>query len=78
MLFVGPSGSGKTSLLYRLAQRKRVPTLSSQKEITASIQLGTQLVNVMDIPGHGPFTRKVLEMLPEAKGVVFLIDSAQR
>ncbi len=84
LLIIGPSGSGKTTLLYKIAQNKVIDTLSSLKENEALVHVQIEEeappteISMVDIPGHGQFSKMVMERLESAKGILFMIDSAQR
>ncbi|EPQ58292.1 P-loop containing nucleoside triphosphate hydrolase protein, partial [Gloeophyllum trabeum ATCC 11539] len=67
VLLVGPCDSGKTAILSTLVYNQTLPTHTS-------LQTNTSLV--IDVPGHPRIRDQFKEHLPQAKAIVFVVDSS--
>eukprot|EP00435_Cladocopium_sp_Y103_P040529 s2202_g11.t1 len=82
-LMLGQCGSGKTATFFRLRDGEEVQTVSSlqlQRDsfpIKAGENPDQQLssVEVIDFPGHLRMRGKANDMLPEARCIIYLVDS---
>ncbi|KAJ3412219.1 hypothetical protein HDV05_001079 [Chytridiales sp. JEL 0842] len=92
VLVVGLPGSGKTCLFTLLRFGRVVESRSSMKENEGEFQLSPwavkvldddkykadkKPVHVLDIPGHPRLRFKLLESLPSAKIIIFMLDSSR-
>jgi len=87
LLFLGQCGAGKTTLFFRLRDReeKQVTTVSSLKMIRDSFQIkmgdeGATIgpLEVVDCPGHLRLRGKSTDLVPEARCIVYLVDSEDK
>ncbi|KAI8852802.1 signal recognition particle receptor beta subunit-domain-containing protein [Chytridium lagenaria] len=89
-LIVGLNDSGKTSLFTILRYGKLSATQSSMEENSGSFRLHDRWLCIVyrrraakvqdfqfiDIPGHDKLRFKLLDYLPKARGVIFLVDAS--
>ncbi|KAM3208822.1 hypothetical protein ACQJBY_063483 [Aegilops geniculata] len=80
----GLSGSGKTVLFYQLRDgSSHQGTVTSMTHNNATFVLHSELerkgkikpVHAIDVPGHARLKSKLDEVLPQAAGVVFVVDA---
>ncbi|PNT68461.1 signal recognition particle receptor subunit beta isoform X1 [Brachypodium distachyon] len=80
----GLSGSGKTILFYQLRDgSSHQGTVTSMEHNNDTFVLHSELerkgkikpVHVVDVPGHARLKPKLDEFLPQAAGVVFVVDA---
>ncbi|XP_044955976.1 signal recognition particle receptor subunit beta-like isoform X2 [Hordeum vulgare subsp. vulgare] len=80
----GLSGSGKTVLFYQLRDgSSHQGTVTSMAHNNATFVLHSELerkgkmkpVHVIDVPGHARLKSKLDEVLPQAAGIVFVVDA---
>ena len=89
LLLCGYCGSGKTALFHRLRANAVPHTVTSLEPSDKTFALHPELggggeastlprrpIRVLDMPGHGRLRTKLMASLPDARGVVFLVDAA--
>ncbi|KAL3324447.1 hypothetical protein AABB24_038542 [Solanum stoloniferum] len=86
IVLAGLSGSGKTYLFYQLRDGSaHQGTVTSMEPNEDSFILHSEedkkgklrLVHIVDVPGHSRLRPKLDEFLPQAAGVVFVVDSVE-
>ncbi|XP_027768738.1 signal recognition particle receptor subunit beta-like isoform X1 [Solanum pennellii] len=86
IILTGLSGSGKTYLFYQLRDGSaHQGTVTSMEPNEDSFILHSEkdkkgklkLVHIVDVPGHSRLRPKLDEFLPQAAGVVFVVDSVE-
>ncbi|OIT33745.1 PREDICTED: signal recognition particle receptor subunit beta-like [Nicotiana attenuata] len=86
ILLTGLSGSGKTFLFYQLRDGSaHQGTVTSMEPNEDSFILHserdkkgkTRPVHIVDVPGHSRLRLKLDEFLPQAAGIVFVVDSVE-
>ncbi|MCD9642884.1 hypothetical protein HAX54_029926 [Datura stramonium] len=86
ILLTGLSGSGKTFLFYQLRDGSaHQGTVTSMEPNEGSFVLHsetdkkgkTRPVHIVDVPGHSRLRPKLDEFLPQAAGIVFVVDSVE-
>ncbi|KAG5577847.1 hypothetical protein H5410_057981 [Solanum commersonii] len=86
IVLTGLSGSGKTYLFYQLRDGSaHQGTVTSMEPNEGSFILHSEEdkkgklkpVHVVDVPGHSRLRPKLDEFLPQAAGVVFVVDSVE-
>ncbi|XP_057856180.2 uncharacterized protein LOC131065637 [Cryptomeria japonica] len=84
ILLVGLSGGGKTVLFYQLRDgSSHQGTVTSMEPNEDSFVLHSESskkgkikpVHIVDLPGHSRLRPKLDEFLPQAAGIVFLVDA---
>ncbi|KAJ1979759.1 hypothetical protein H4R33_005642 [Dimargaris cristalligena] len=85
-LILGISDAGKTALLTKLEFGRILPTHTSMESnqfasprssSTDNAHTGTNAVRFVDIPGHFRLRPQYQDQLASARGLVFVLDSAQ-
>lgn len=84
VILLGNMSSGKTALFYRLKNDAFLQTVTSVQmnkgkftpACLANSTASSTVWEYVDLPGHGSFRHSLSTLLPTARGVVFLIDSA--
>merc|ERR1740121_228692 len=80
-LILGQCGAGKTALFFRLRDKVEVQSVSSLKPLRDKMQieeLAAGAVEVVDYPGHQRMRGRAAELLPEARCIVYLVDSEDK
>ncbi|CAK9106869.1 Signal recognition particle receptor subunit beta (SR-beta) [Durusdinium trenchii] len=85
-LMLGQCGAGKTATFFRLRDGEEVQTVSSLQlsrdkfPIKAGENADQNLpsVEVVDFPGHLRMRGKASDMLPEARCIIYLVDSEDK
>ncbi|XP_022756720.1 signal recognition particle receptor subunit beta-like isoform X2 [Durio zibethinus] len=86
ILITGLSGSGKTVLFYQLRDgSSHQGTVTSMEPNEGTFMLNSEsnkkgkikLVHLVDVPGHSRLQPKLDEFLPQAAGIVFVVDSLE-
>ncbi|QRW00189.1 signal recognition particle receptor subunit beta [Ceratobasidium sp. AG-Ba] len=78
VLIVGPSDAGKTAIHTTLAFGHALPThtsIQANSTVYTAAPAGRTL-RLVDIPGHPRLREQFTEHLPDAAGVVFVVDAA--
>ncbi|KDQ17919.1 hypothetical protein BOTBODRAFT_29229 [Botryobasidium botryosum FD-172 SS1] len=79
ILLVGPSDAGKTAILTSLSYAGALPTHTSIQPTITSIRLSPDApapIKLIDVPGHPRIRDQFTEYLPDAKAVVFVVDTS--
>ncbi|KAL3518436.1 hypothetical protein ACH5RR_021025 [Cinchona calisaya] len=86
ILLTGLSGSGKTILFHQLRDgSSHLGTVTSMEPNEGTFVLHAEMnkkgkikpVHIIDVPGHYRLRTKLDEFLPQAAGVVFVIDAVE-
>ncbi|XP_022737983.1 signal recognition particle receptor subunit beta-like isoform X2 [Durio zibethinus] len=85
IVLTGLSGSGKTVLFYQLRDgSSHQGTVTSMEPNEGTFVLNSESnkgkikpVHLVDVPGHSRLWPKLDEFLPQAAGIVFLVDSLE-
>ncbi|KAM5584664.1 hypothetical protein ABKV19_004166 [Rosa sericea] len=86
ILMTGLSGSGKTVLFYQLRDgSSHQGTVTSMEPNEGTFVLHSEKskngklkpVHLVDVPGHSRLRPKLDEFLPQAAGIVFVVDSVE-
>ncbi|KAK2966532.1 hypothetical protein RJ640_019061 [Escallonia rubra] len=86
VVLTGLSGSGKTTLFYQLRDgSSHQGTVTSMEPNESTFVLHSETskkgmikpVHIVDVPGHSRLRSKLDEFLPQAAGVVFLVDALE-
>ncbi|XVF52287.1 hypothetical protein PTKIN_Ptkin05aG0007000 [Pterospermum kingtungense] len=86
ILLTGLSGSGKTVLFYQLRDgSSHQGTVTSMEPNEGTFVLNSESnkkgkikpVHLVDVPGHSRLQPKLDEFLPQAAGIVFVVDSLE-
>jgi len=85
-LILGQCGAGKTAMFYRMRDQEEVQSVSSLKaqRDTFKIQVGEGSdevlgpLEVVDYPGHARLRTKAAELLPQARCIVYVVDSEDK
>jgi signal recognition particle receptor subunit beta len=76
VVLLGPSGSGKTVILHQLSSGTTVETLPSMTASYNQVSVeGSDILQVVDFPGHERLRASMLQHVKGAKGVVFVLDA---
>jgi len=79
VLLLGNCGAGKTALFYRLKDEAAFPELVTSIDISdeqLAIQNEEKPTRVVDFPGHGRLRAQLVDYIPEARCIIFVVDSA--
>ncbi|TFK55070.1 hypothetical protein OE88DRAFT_996248 [Heliocybe sulcata] len=78
VLIVGPPDAGKTAILSTLVYNQTLPTHTSLQTNTSLVALSNpqKPLTAIDVPGHPRIRDQFKEHLPQAKAVVFVVDSS--
>ncbi|XP_044489951.1 signal recognition particle receptor subunit beta-like [Mangifera indica] len=86
IVLTGLSGSGKTVLFYQLRDGSyHQGTVTSMEPNEGTFVLHTEItekgkvkpVHLVDVPGHSRLRPKLEEFLPQAAGIVFVVDALE-
>lgn len=86
IVLTGLSGSGKTILFYQLRDgSSHLGTVTSMEPNEGTFVLHSETtkkgkikpVHIIDVPGHSRLRAKLDEFLPQAAGVVFVVDAVE-
>ncbi|KAK3013979.1 hypothetical protein RJ639_008139 [Escallonia herrerae] len=86
VVLTGLSGSGKTTLFYQLRDgSSHQGTVTSMEPNESTFVLHSETskkgkikpVHIVDVPGHSRLRSKLDEFLPQAAGVVFVVDALE-
>ncbi|KAL3530503.1 hypothetical protein ACH5RR_009825 [Cinchona calisaya] len=86
IVLTGLSGGGKTILFYQLRDgSSHLGTVTSMEPNEGTFVLHTETtkkgkikpVHIVDVPGHSRLRAKLDEFLPQAAGVVFVVDAVE-
>ncbi|KAK6116525.1 hypothetical protein DH2020_049730 [Rehmannia glutinosa] len=86
IVLTGLSGSGKTVLFYQLRDgSSHLGTVTSMEPNEGTFVLHSELtktgkvkpVHIVDVPGHSRLRPKLDEFLPQAAGIVFVVDAVE-
>ncbi|XP_071932699.1 uncharacterized protein [Coffea arabica] len=86
IVLTGLSGSGKTILFYQLRDgSSHLGTVTSMEPNEGTFVLHSETtkkgkikpVHIVDVPGHSRLRAKLDEFLPQAAGVVFVVDAVE-
>lgn len=86
IVLTGLSGSGKTTLFYQLQDgSSHLGTVTSMDPNEGTFVLHSEIakkgkikpVHVVDVPGHSRLRPKLDEFLPQAAGIVFVVDALE-
>eukprot|EP00930_Biecheleria_cincta_P035034 TRINITY_DN24134_c0_g1_i1.p1 TRINITY_DN24134_c0_g1~~TRINITY_DN24134_c0_g1_i1.p1 ORF type:complete len:256 (-),score=42.27 TRINITY_DN24134_c0_g1_i1:131-898(-) len=85
-LILGQCRAGKTTLFFRLRDREEVQSVSSLNphrdsfpiKIGESEEQSLGPLEVIDFPGHLRYRSRALEMVKEARCIVYLVDSEDK
>lgn len=84
-LLVGQCGAGKTALFFRLRDRVEVQSVSSLKPLRETLQIQTGEegetlgpLELVDYPGHLRLRGKLVELLKEARCIIYVVDSEDK
>jgi len=77
LLLVGPSDAGKTAIFSTLVYKQTLPTYTSLQTNSSiiSVSSSNKTLQIVDIPGHPRIRDQFLEHLPDAKAVLFVVDT---
>jgi signal recognition particle receptor subunit beta len=78
LLLVGPPDAGKTAILSTLVYKQTLPTHTSLQTNSSliSVPSSNKTLRIVDIPGHPRVRDQFREHLPDAKAVIFVVDSS--
>ncbi|KZT26385.1 P-loop containing nucleoside triphosphate hydrolase protein [Neolentinus lepideus HHB14362 ss-1] len=78
VLIVGPPDAGKTAILSTLVYNQTLPTHTSLQTNISFVTLSNpqKPVAIIDVPGHPRVRDQFKEHLPQAKAVIFVVDSS--
>ncbi|KAI9446501.1 signal recognition particle receptor beta subunit-domain-containing protein [Lactarius indigo] len=76
IVFVGAPDAGKTAILSTLAFGQTFPSQTSLQTNTCAFSLNKKAVTLVDVPGHPRLRAEFREHLPDAKAIVFVVDSS--
>jgi len=78
LLLVGAPDAGKTAILSTLLYKQTLPTLASLQTNSSVIALTptNKTLCLVDVPGHPRMRDQFQEYLPDAKAVVFVVDTS--
>lgn len=86
VVLTGLSGSGKTILFYQLRDgSSHQGTVTSMEPNEGTFLLHSEMtkkgkvkpVHIVDVPGHSRLRPKLDEFLPQAAGIVFVVDAVE-
>lgn len=85
-VLLGQCGAGKTALFYQLRDRVEVQSVSSLKQNRDKLQIKTGEgeedvlgpIEVVDCPGHQRLRGQAVELVKEARCIVYMVDSEDK
>lgn len=81
-LIMGQCGAGKTALFFRLRDKVAVESVSSLKPLRDRMEiedLGLPApIEVVDYPGHQRMRGRAADLLPEARCILYVVDSEDK
>eukprot|EP00405_Crypthecodinium_cohnii_P010146 CAMPEP_0206443780 /NCGR_PEP_ID=MMETSP0324_2-20121206/14555_1 /ASSEMBLY_ACC=CAM_ASM_000836 /TAXON_ID=2866 /ORGANISM="Crypthecodinium cohnii, Strain Seligo" /LENGTH=250 /DNA_ID=CAMNT_0053911747 /DNA_START=47 /DNA_END=799 /DNA_ORIENTATION=- len=82
VLLFGQCGAGKTALFFRLRDKAEVQTVSSLKQSRDKFEVedlpGLGPLDIVDCPGHQRMKGKSASLIPDARCIVYMIDSEDK
>ncbi|KAF8275064.1 P-loop containing nucleoside triphosphate hydrolase protein [Lactarius quietus] len=76
IIFVGAPDAGKTAILSTLVYGRTLPSHTSFQTNTCAFSLNKKALTLVDVPGHPRLRAEFREHLPDAKAIVFVVDSS--
>ncbi|KAH9063482.1 signal recognition particle receptor beta subunit-domain-containing protein [Lactarius vividus] len=76
IVFVGAPDAGKTAILSTLAFGQTFPSQTSLQTNTCAFSLNKKAITLVDVPGHPRLRAEFREHLPDARAIVFVVDSS--
>lgn len=82
VFLLGQCGAGKTAVFFQLRDQTEVQSVSSLKPVRDTFTIKTEQegeglgpVDVVDYPGHQRLRGKLLDIIGEARCIVYVVDS---
>lgn len=84
LLILGQTGAGKTALFFQLKDSEMPKTVSSLKPLRSRVDVpgdeggAAASVEAVDFPGHLRLRNRLQELLPQARCIVYVVDSEDK
>lgn len=85
LLILGQTGAGKTALFFQLKDSEMPKTVSSLKPLRSKVEVPAEgggeaaaSVEAIDYPGHLRHRTKLPDLIPQARCIVYVVDSEDK